>query len=141
MGTRSVRDFFYCGVTSDYRPLNCPTGFSAGLFVVFTTKPNENLAGFGALLVTYVAQILNFVTFNSESRPFPFSDFPGGQVEPAEVAGADAGPSDIMSAVPAQEEDKAEAANLLKKLPKKAASKKKAVSKKKATGKVAKKTP
>ena len=90
------------------------------MFLVFTTKPNENLAGFGALLVTYVAQILNFVTFNSESRPFPFSDFPGGQVEPAEVAGADAGPSDSMSAVPAQEEDNAEAGKPAKKGPKKA---------------------
>ena len=97
------------------------------------------------MLVTYVAQILNFVTFNSESRPFPFSDFPGGQVEPAEVAGADAGPSDSMSAVPAQEEDKAEAGKPAKKGPKKAPKKtgikKKAVRKKKATGKVAKKTP
>ena len=145
MGTRSVRDFFYCGVTSHYRPLYCPTGFSAGFVPVFTTKPNENLAGFGALLVAYVSQILNFVTFNSESRPFPFSDFPGGQVDPAEVAGADDGPSDSTSAVPAQEEDKAEAGKpakkALKKAPKKTASKKKAVSKIKATGKVAKKTP
>lgn len=121
-------------------PLIVLLALAQGLFVVFTTKPNENLAGFGALLVTYVAQILNFVTFNSESRPFPFSDFPGGQVEPAEVAGADAG-SDSTSAVPAQEEDKAEAGKPAKKAPKKAASKKKAVSKKKATGKVAKKTP
>lgn len=111
-----------------------------GLFRIFTTKGNENLAGFGALLVAYVAQILNFVTFNSESRPFPFSDFPGGQVEPAEVAGADAGPSDSMSAVPAQEEDNAEAGKPAKKGPKKAGIRKKAVRKKKATGKVAKKT-
>lgn len=125
-------------------PLIVLLALAQGLFLIFTTKPNENLAGFGALLVTYVTQILNFVTFNSESRPFPFSDFPGGLVEPAEVAGADAG-SDSTSAVPAQEEDKAEAGKPAKKAPKKApkktASKKKAVSKKKATGKVAKKTP
>lgn len=126
-------------------PLIVLLALAQGLFLVFTTKPNENLAGFGALLVAYVSQILNFVTFNSESRPFPFSDFPGGQVDPAEVAGADDGPLDSTSAVPAQEEDKAEAGKpakkALKKAPKKTASKKKAVSKKKATGKVAKKTP
>jgi len=126
-------------------PLIVLLALAQGLFLVFTTKPNENLAGFGALLVTYVSQILNFVTFNSESRPFPFSDFPARQVDPAEVAGADDGPSDSTSAVPAQEEDKAEAGKpakkALKKAPKKTASKKKAVSKKKATGKVAKKTP
>lgn len=126
-------------------PLIVLLALAQGLFLVFTTKPNENLAGFGALLVAYVSQILNFVTFNSESRPFPFSDFPGGQVDPAEVAGADDGPSDSTSAVPAQEEEKAEAGKpakkALKKAPKKTASKKKSVSKKKATGKVAKKTP
>ena len=109
------------------------------LFLIFTTKANENLAGFGALLVTYVAQILNFVTFNSESRPFPFSDFPGGQVEPAGVTGVDAKPSDSMSAVFSQEEQKAEADKPAKKVSKKAASTKKAVRKKKASGKVAKK--
>ena len=125
-------------------PLIVLLALAQGLFFVFTTKPNENLAGFGALLVAYVSQIINFVTFNSESRPFPFSDFPEGQVDPEEVAGADDGPSDSTSAEPAQEEDKAEAGKpakkALKKAPKKTASKKKAVSKKKATGKVAKKT-
>ena len=115
MGTRSVRDFFIVVLHLIIGPLIVLLALVQGLFLVFTTKPNENLAGFGALLVAYVAQILNFVTFNSESRPFPFSDFPGGQVEPAEVAGADAGPSDSMSAVPAQEEDKAEAGKPAKK--------------------------
>ncbi len=121
-------------------PLIVLLALAQGLFLVFTTKPNENLAGFGALLVTYVAQILNFVTFNSESRPFPFSDFPGGQAEPAEVTGAETGPSDSMSAVSAKEEDKAESGNPAKQAAKKAVGKKKAVRKKKATGKVAKKT-
>lgn len=109
------------------------------LFLIFTTKANENLAGFGSLLVNYVAQILNFVTFNSESRPFPFSDFPGGQGEPAGVTGADAKPSDSMSEVFSQEEQKAEAGKPAKRFSKKAASTKKAVRKKKASGKVAKK--
>ena len=115
------------------------------MFLIFTTKANENLAGFGSLLVTYVAQILNFVTFNSESRPFPFSDFPGGQVEPAGVTGAEPKPSDSMSAVSSQEEQeeqeeqKAEAGKPAKRFSKKAASTKKAVRKKKASGKVAKK--
>ena len=109
------------------------------LFLIFTTRANENLAGFGSLLVTYVAQILNFVTFNSESRPFPFSDFPGGQVEPAGVTGAEPKPSDSMSAVFSQEEQKAEAGKPAKRFSKKAASTKKAVRKKKASGKVAKK--
>lgn len=110
-----------------------------GLFRIFTTKGNENLAGFGALLVAYVAQILNFVTFNSETRPFPFSDFPGGQVESSEAKGANADLSDSMSAVFSQEETKAEAGKPAKKASKKAVSKKKAVRKKKVTGTVSKK--
>ena len=108
------------------------------LFLIFTKKANENLAGFGALLVTYVAQILNFVTFNSESRPFPFSDFPGGRVEPAGVSGVDAKSSDSMSVVFSQEEQKAKAGKPAKKVSKKAASTKRVVRKKKASGKVAK---
>ena len=109
------------------------------LFRVFTTKANENLAGFGALLVTYVAQILKFVTFNSETRPFPFSDFPGGQVETSEAAGVNGDPSDSESAVFSQEEGKAETGKPAKKASKKAVSTKKAVRKKKVKGKVAKK--
>ena len=108
------------------------------LFLIFTKKANENLAGFGALLVTYVAQILNFVTFNSDSRPFPFSDFPGGQVEPAGVPSVDAKSSDSRSVVFSQEEQKAKAGKPAKKVSKKAASTKRVVRKKKASGKVAK---
>ena len=106
-------------------PLIVLLALAQALFLIFTTKANENLAGFGALLVNYVAQILNFVTFNSESRPFPFSDFPGGQVEPAGVTGADAGPSDSMSAVFSQEEEKAEAGKPAKKAQKKLRARKK----------------
>ena len=108
------------------------------LFLIFTTKANENIAGFGSLLVTYVAQILNFVTFNSESRPFPFSDFPGGQVEPAGVTGVGTKSSDSMSVAFSQEGQKAESGKPAKKVSKKAASTKKAVRKKKASGKVVK---
>ena len=120
-------------------PLIVLLALAQGLFLIFTAKANENLAGFGALLAIYAAQILNFVTFHSERRPFPFSDFPDGHVEPAEVAGVDAEPSNSMSAAFSQEELKAERGKPAKKVSKKAASKQKAVRKKKASGKVAKK--
>ena len=117
-------------------PLIVLLALAQGLFRIFNAKANENLAGFGALLVTYVAQILNFVTFNSETRPFPFSDFPGGQVEPSEATGVNADPSDSISAVFSREEGQGEVGKPAKKASKKAVSKKKAVRKKKATGKV-----
>ena len=120
-------------------PLIVLLALAQGLFLIFTAKANENLAGFGALLAIYAAQILNFVTFHSERRPFPFSDFPDGHVDPVEVAGVDAEPSNSVSAVFSQEVLKADTDKPAKKGPKKAASKQKAVRKKKAPDKVAKK--
>ena len=131
MGARSVRDFFIVVLHLIIGPLIVLLALVQALFLIFTTKANENLAGFGSLLVTYVAQILNFVTFNSESRPFPFSDFPGGQVEPAGVTGAEPKPSDSMSAVFSQEEQKAEAGKPAKNSRKKLRARKKRFARKK----------
>jgi hypothetical protein len=46
------------------------------LIVLFTGRSNENLQTFGKNLSTYVYQILQFETFNTETRPFPFSPWP-----------------------------------------------------------------
>ncbi|MDT8453398.1 MAG: DUF4389 domain-containing protein [Gammaproteobacteria bacterium] len=46
------------------------------LFVLITRQANEKLLALGAGLSTYIYQILSYVTFNSDLRPFPFSDFP-----------------------------------------------------------------
>lgn len=46
------------------------------LFVLMTRQVNEKLLALGANLSTYVYQILSYVTYNSDQRPFPFSDFP-----------------------------------------------------------------
>jgi hypothetical protein len=46
------------------------------LFKAFTGNPNPQLTKFGASLTDYIKEILTFVTFNSERRPFPFNDFP-----------------------------------------------------------------
>lgn len=130
--------FFIAVLNFIIGPLVLLLALAQSLFLIFTAKANENLAGFGDLLARYAAQILNFVTFHSERRPFPFSDFPAGHVDSAEVAGVDAEPSNSMSAVFSQEELKAEAGKPAKKISKKAASTKKAVRKKKASGKVSK---
>jgi len=44
--------------------------------ILFTGQPNQNALKLGNTLSTYVYQILWFQTFNTESRPFPFSDWP-----------------------------------------------------------------
>jgi len=46
------------------------------LFTVFTGQCNDNLREFGASLAMYVYQALLFVTYNSESKPFPFAPWP-----------------------------------------------------------------
>ncbi|PCJ28688.1 MAG: hypothetical protein COA96_00460 [SAR86 cluster bacterium] len=46
------------------------------LFSVLSGKNNDNLRFFGAALEKYVSQIIKFLTYNAETKPFPFSDFP-----------------------------------------------------------------
>lgn len=40
--------------------------------VLFTSEPNANLKKFGAQLATYSAEIVRYLTFNTDVRPFPF---------------------------------------------------------------------
>lgn len=51
------------------------------LFVLLTGELNANLRYFGAAMAQYVLQILHFISYNSEEKPFPFSDFPAGESE------------------------------------------------------------
>ncbi len=43
---------------------------------VLTGELNSNLEQFSKKLISYASQILNYVTYESEQRPFPFSPFP-----------------------------------------------------------------
>ena len=44
---------------------------------VLTGNLNEQLAKFSNSLTQYALQLLNYVTYQSEVRPFPFSSLPG----------------------------------------------------------------
>jgi len=46
------------------------------LWMLFTGSTNARLLAFGGQLATFVYQILCYLTFNSETRPFPFADWP-----------------------------------------------------------------
>jgi Flp pilus assembly protein TadB len=48
------------------------------LAVLFTSDKNERLLDFGRQLSTFIYQMLRYLTFNSEERPFPFDDWPSG---------------------------------------------------------------
>ena len=45
-------------------------------FVLITGDKNQKLLDFGASLSRFFYQILRFVTFNVDDKPFPFSDWP-----------------------------------------------------------------
>lgn len=46
------------------------------LAVLFTARANEPLLLFGKNLSVYIYEMLEFQTFNTELRPFPFSPWP-----------------------------------------------------------------
>lgn len=59
------------------------------LFGLLTGADNRNLRELGAALTAYVRQVLDFLTYNSEFKPFPFAPFAAGPA-PAETAETEA---------------------------------------------------
>ena len=50
-------------------------------WVLFTGRSNVRLLNFGQSLATYTYQIVRYLTYNTEERPFPFdADWPAGPV-------------------------------------------------------------
>ena len=45
-------------------------------FVLISGERNDKLLQLGAGVSKFIYQILRFVTFNTDSKPFPFSDWP-----------------------------------------------------------------
>ena len=48
------------------------------VFILFTQSKNLKVLEFGADLSEFLYQIFRYLTFNSDSRPFPFADWPKG---------------------------------------------------------------
>lgn len=47
--------------------------------VLVSDEPNARLVSFGRRLARYMEQIVSFLTFASETIPFPFSDWPSAE--------------------------------------------------------------
>ncbi len=51
------------------------------LIVLFTGERNAQLVKFGVNLGEYLKEIVEFVSFADDEKPFPFSDFPDSSLE------------------------------------------------------------
>lgn len=49
--------------------------------ILMKEKPNEQILKFSHSLSVYIYQIIQFLSFNSEQRPFPFSSWPDGTLD------------------------------------------------------------
>ncbi len=49
------------------------------LSTLFTGKTNQRLLDFGKQLAEYIYQLVQFLTYNSDEKPFPFTDWPDGE--------------------------------------------------------------
>lgn len=110
------------------------------LFALITGETNSNLRYLGATLAQYVLQILQFISYNSDVQPFPFTDFPAVDDEDdtdstAESEHASSG-GDKNKATDG-ESDTASTAAASKPVKRKTTAKKKTASRKKANGKSA----
>ncbi len=48
------------------------------VMLLITGSPNPQLSKFAQQLSTFIYQVVSFMTFRSEEKPFPFSDWPSG---------------------------------------------------------------
>lgn len=67
------------------------------LFSLLTGSDNENLRALGKDLSTYVHQILAFLTYNSDNKPFPFATYPSTDESAAAAQSRDAGFKDAKA--------------------------------------------
>lgn len=56
------------------------------LSLLFTRETQKSLLEFGGSLAEYVRQIVSYLTFNTEYKPFPFGDWPERAGEAAAAA-------------------------------------------------------
>lgn len=76
-------------------------------FAVFAGEKNSNLSELSEKLVAYIVEVLGFLLFTTERRPFPFNDFPGSGI-------SDAGANDGKEAEPTETAGRTETAEQAK---------------------------
>ena len=56
------------------------------LFVIITGESNANLRSLGVALSAYVFQIVQFMSYVTDTKPFPFSEFPKAENDDLNVS-------------------------------------------------------
>ena len=56
------------------------------LFVIITGESNANLRSLGIALSAYIFQIVQFMSYVTDVKPFPFSDFPKAENDDLNVS-------------------------------------------------------
>jgi len=59
------------------------------LLKLFTGETNERLLRLSQGISTYIYQVLQFLSFNSEYQPYPFGAWPKGEPKSAKLAKSD----------------------------------------------------
>lgn len=58
------------------------------LWFMFTREPNDRLSEFGQSLAAYTYQIVRYLAFVTDDRPFPFDlEWPGDSIAPDDATG------------------------------------------------------
>ncbi|MFQ5345415.1 MAG: DUF4389 domain-containing protein [Mariprofundus sp.] len=82
------------------------------LWVLFTGDKNHPLLDFGNQLSAFVYQMYRYFTFNTECRPFPFSDWPDNATLPGSAQTTATDTTTVMGASEQNDiEDSVEAAS------------------------------
>lgn len=74
------------------------------LFAIITGGANGNLRRLGDQVASYIYQTLQFLIYNSEEKPFPFSEWPESDVE--DLSGYEGTEGAIVLGGDGQEEEK-----------------------------------
>ena len=51
------------------------------IYTLFVGKPNQTLMPFGIALSEYIKQIMLYLTYGSNEKPFPFKPWPGTKAQ------------------------------------------------------------
>jgi hypothetical protein len=65
------------------------------VFSLITGEDNQHLRRFGHSLSTYIYDVLKFLCYSSEEKPFPFADWPASSNAEPEVAAQPALVADV----------------------------------------------